>query len=1461
VDDQKPGPDSPADEAPSRRRTIVAVGASAGGLDALRELFGAMVPDDRFVFVVVTHLPRDHVSYLPELLQRAGPLKAREVKPGDLLREGGIFIMPPGRWMTVRGGVLSFDPRPVDKQAGHRPIDHFMTALADDAGDRSIGIVLSGTDHDGTAGLQAIRAAGGWSLVQAPETAQFPGMPQSAIDAGVADAVMPPAAMAAALSARVKHPPQVSAPVSAEGVEVTAEPRDQLDEVLTLVRARTGNDFAWYRPAMLRRRLQRRMVQSRCEHLSDYVQMLRDSPDETDALAHEFLIGVTDFFRDVEAWDDLADAALPAFLADRPLGDEPLRVWTPGCSSGEESYSIAMLLIEALEQRAQDIAVQVFATDIDLEALEVARHGVYPASIARSVSPQRLDRFFDRRGDTFVVRKSLRDHVMFAPQNLVRDTPFSRLDLVLCRNLLMYFEQSLQDRVVQLFHFALKPGGLLWLGKAESLNGHGALFEPLSHRARLYRRLGGRAYLPRGFIGPRSGAPEALVRSAARTLPAAEVVRVYLAGREVSAAVLVDREGRALFFQGDTGRFLAPQGDATQDLVRLVRGELRPLVRAVLRQAFSDNRSSSRQTTLPDGASGQQIAVHAAAASGRERGGAFVVTFDVVGPVQAPSVSGDARADAGQREFEESQRELTLALDDAERSNEDLRLATEEALSLNEELQSSNEELESAKEELQSLNEELSTVNAQLEEKVLEVARHADDLANLLESTQLPALLLDREMRIRRFTPAAVTLFVVRAGDEGRLLSDISSRLEDTGFAEAARRALEQHEHSDAEVLGPQGKAYLRRVQPFLTGANEVDGVVATFIDITSMRDAARHMRQLVAVLEDSNDAVIRLDLQGRILGWNKGAQRMYGYSTAQASGLSLFDSVPERFHEDARQMMQQARSGAGTGPTDATRSTSDGRIVTASVVMSALRDDHGGVVALLSTERDISERRRLETEIRFRRLADDIPALLRVENAQGKAVFVNQACSDFAGTTRDTLLGHGWLEFVFLQDRERYLTEQAAAHASRVRFETDLRLMRHDGTTRWMRSASVPHFDADGDFAGYVALMLDIHDRKVAEDALRAASQHKDEFLAMLAHELRNPLAPILSASLLLARPDLPSKTSAWAVGVIGRQVQAMTRLLDSLLDVARIARGKTTLELAPVEMRVVLARAQETSQVLIESRRQTLQVEVPEAAIVVEGDLVRLTQVFANLLNNASKYSDEGGAIDVNVALAGDDVVVQVRDNGAGIAPDMLPRVFDMFSQADRTLDRAKGGLGLGLTLVRQLVELHHGEVFAASPGVGQGSTFTVRLPLLREKSPAATPSGAAAVTEDAATHGLRVLVVDDNVDAARTLAVMLRLNGNTVWEAYDGARALALAEEQPLDLIILDIGLPGIDGYQVARTLRGRAATAGVTIAALTGYGQTEDVSRARIAGCDFHLVKPVDFQALVDILAQVALRRRA
>jgi two-component system CheB/CheR fusion protein len=1069
-----------------------------------------------------------------------------------------------------------------------------------------------------------------------------------------------------------------------------------------------------------------------------------------------------------------------------------------------------------------------------------------------------------------VVRKVLHDAVLFAPHSLVRDTPFSKLDLIVCRNLLIYFEAELQERVFEIFHFALRPQGFLLLGRAESLGAKAALFEPVAREARLYRRVGTRTHLPRGFVGGWAGLgsarPDArrIADTAGRT--AGRLLAEHLGTRTPTAAVLVDREGRALYFHGAVADFLEPRGEATLDLARLLHPTLRAGLRASLSRAAAERTPTVRRTRIGSGAEARPITVAVEPLAEAVGAGLWAVVFERVveagtvtgtvtgavagsaitlpaGPVEPTSAASDA-------EIDDVHGELAFALDEAERVNEALRTANEDTLALNEELQSSNEELESAKEELQALNEELSMVNAQLEERVIEVARNRDDLQNLLESSHVGTVLLDRDQRVRRFTPNVSAFFRLQDGDEGRPLGDIASRLRDPDFASDLAAVLAEGRSAAVEVSTDDGRTVLRRATPYRSRSGAIEGVVLTCVDVSALRTAALNARHLLAVLEDSNDAVIVHDLEGRITGWNRGAERLYGWRAEEARSVGLFAMVPDDGVASTRAMIERVRREGRAGPEDVARRVRRGQLLTVSVTGSALRDETGAVTGVLSTERDLTERLRTESEVQFRRLADRIPALLRVDDAEGHTQFANQACADFVGCEREALLGRGWLEFVHPDDRARFLAGHGGVGRTVDRHETDLRLRRGDGTYLWMRSVTVAYFDATDRYVGDVTLTLDIDERRRAEGALLAADRRKDEYLAMLAHELRNPLAPIRTAVSIISRLGQPDPQTAWAARIIERQTETLAKLLDDLLDVARIASGKIQLDRMPIDLSLLLERSVEVARPLIETRRHTLSVSVPGEPLFVHGDLIRLTQVIANLLNNAAKYTDEGGTIALSLTREDGQGVIAVEDTGVGIEAETIPRVFDLFTQADTTLDRARGGLGLGLTLVRQLVTLHEGRVEASSDGLGRGSRFVVRLPLIA--TPAAPPALELPEPASTAIGSHRVLVVDDNVDAAESLALVLRADGHVVWTAFSGEVALEVAARVRPDVVVLDIGLPGRSGYQVAQTLRARPETAACTLVALTGYGQPEDRDRTARAGFDRHLIKPVDPETILAVV---------
>ncbi|MBX9608160.1 MAG: PAS domain-containing protein, partial [Gammaproteobacteria bacterium] len=825
--------------------TIVALGASAGGLEALQGFFAGMPADPRFAFVVITHLSPQHESRMAEVLQRSTSMPVCEARDGESIQPGHVYVIPPNHLIDVHAGCLRLE-RAAPRSTVPHPIDYFMRALAEDQEERCAGIVFSGANHDGTIGLKEIKAAGGLAIVQDPSTAHFSGMPRSAIDADAADVVMPVERMGQALIDYVDNAPEGSAlevqpPSAAEAEDASLSAR--LPQILDIVRERCGRDFRWYRVPMLLRRLRRRMGLNAVPDVDAYIARLRESEDELRALVKDFLISVTEFFRQDDAWKFLEEQVLPGLIEERLATGANLRVWTPGCATGEESYSIAMLLLEQLGQRSREATLNVFASDVDMDALNFARAGSYPEAIVAEIGPQRLARFFEKQGDRYVVRKVLRESVVFSPQDLVRDPPFSKLDLIVCRNVLIYFEPVQQGRVLEVFHFALNPHGVLFLGKSESLGEQADLFEPVSRTHRIFHRVGAATRLPRPFEGHWSGPGGFLtpaLPSGDKDFDAARVVSEHLGGRAVSAAILVNRDCRALYFQGETSRYLQPSGAAAWELPSLLREELRSRVRGALRQALSTARAFDVALNVRRGETFERLHVRVEPVAEFGRSGLLVIVFEEIPDAKA-SVGAEATGDeALQAEVVRLREELAALERDSETTNAELRIVNEEAMSLNEELQSSNEELQTSKEELQSMNEELASVNSELEDKIHELERALGDLQNFLESSRVATLFLDREFRIRRFTKEAAQLFRLLPADEGRPLRDIASDVADPDLLAAAADVLADLKPRELEVRTSKDAWFLRRILPYRTRDDRIDGVVITYVEITALRLAAQ---------------------------------------------------------------------------------------------------------------------------------------------------------------------------------------------------------------------------------------------------------------------------------------------------------------------------------------------------------------------------------------------------------------------------------------------------------------------------------------------------------------------------------------------------------------------------------------------------------------------------------------------
>ena len=777
---------------------IVGIGSSAGGLDALQKLFGAMPPESGFAFVVVAHLDPTHESQLAALIARCTTIPVNEVEEPVTVEPDHVYVIAPNQQLTFEGDVLR-PSRPSEVRGERYPLDVFFRSLAEHQGNCAIGIVLSGTGTSGAQGLRAIKAEGGTAVAQDPGTAGFSDMPRHAIATGMVDLVLPPDQMPEALLRLVRHPYMRQQ----AGLEQLPEVDGQLDTLLSLLRAEAKQDFRCYKRPTLLRRTHRRMSLRQIEDMAVYIERLRNEPDELAALAKDLTINVSGFFRDLEAWETLNKKVIAPLIAGRPDGAS-IRIWVPGCSTGEEAYSIAMLIAEGAAAVQKSFDLKIFASDVSEHLLPVARAGLYPASIAEDVRPARLERFFDREDDSYRVKRELREMITFAPQNLLQDPPFSRLDLITCRNLLIYLESGFQKKLVALFHFALREGGHLFLGPAETVSGHEDLFHPISKRWRIYARIGRTRHDIVDFplIGPSQVSSEphrvAPAMPAEPRLRARERFQRDLLERYAPASVLIDGGFSVHAFQGTTGEFLQhPSGDPTTNLLALAREGCR---RRCARRC--NGRSTRSRRSWPTPASDAAAALRPVRIAvrplrlARTDEGMLTVSFferEPVSEARPPDSVEERRPESElEAELNATREELRFTLEQMETSNAELQASNEEIRSINEEFQASNEELETSKEELQSLNEELRTVNNQLQVKVQELETRTNDLNNLLNSTEIATLFLDRELGIRWFTPAMQGLLNLRASDIGRPVSHFAQRFTGDDFVEDVREVLQR---------------------------------------------------------------------------------------------------------------------------------------------------------------------------------------------------------------------------------------------------------------------------------------------------------------------------------------------------------------------------------------------------------------------------------------------------------------------------------------------------------------------------------------------------------------------------------------------------------------------------------------------------------------------------------------------
>jgi two-component system, chemotaxis family, CheB/CheR fusion protein len=1393
--------------------TVVGVGASAGGLEAFTLLLKFLPVDTGMAFVLVQHLDPNHESVLAHLLTKATSMPVMEARNNLQVQPNHVYVIPPDTALAISKGLLKISPRSRNRVL-HLPIDAFFESLAAEKHERAIGVVLSGSASDGMLGLEAIKAEGGITFAQ-DNSAKYDSMPKSAIAAGCVDFVLSPQSIAKELALIAKHP-YINGTFSPVELQTTAKSTakgklpdspgaagksspqgvapDDVRKVFHLLHHHCGVDFSEYRLNTIHRRIARRMVLGRHNSMEKYIAFLSKHPAELDSLFSDFLISVTSFFRNPDVFKAIKTKVFPELLKNHRNPDDPVRVWVPACSSGQEAYSIAIAYAEFAQDIDHPPGIQIFATDLNDAVLEKARRGHYVKALVQDLSPKQLERFFVQEESGYRVCKALREQVVFAHHNIVCDPPFSRMDLITCRNLLIYLESSLQNKLIPAFHYALKPGGFLVLGASESIGQFTELFAPHDKKQKVFFKQNAPSPSTRPLPSPKPSPLTLLPQRAhmpdLKGRPPAPAVRSgmdaqreadrLIANRFAPPCVLVNADFQILQFRGATGDYLKPpSGHATFDLLKMARDGLMAALRATLNQAKKLGKSVRRQGVRVQSNDTIQRVTLQVIPLRNLKDSCYLIVFEPevsghtssAAPKPALNVLGNKDA-ARQitlltRELAETREYLQSVQEENELANEELQAFGEEVQSSNEELQSINEEMETSKEELESSNEELTTVNEEMTHRGIELGRLNTDLTNLQVSIDTAIILFSLDLVIRRFTPPAQKLFNLLATDIGRPLGGVRHNLDITDLEHLLTQVMDTVALHQREVQDNTGRWYSLRARPYMTLESKIDGVVLMLVDIDALKrneqkiNAVNNYAQ--AILRSARDPIVVLREDFAINTGNIPFYTLFSLTAAQAQGQSIFQINPKAWDISKLKSLLADIIATGT-PFDDFQITLEfpGQSIR-TMVLNGRPLDHSEAMPgrILLSMKDITQRVAFEAQ-------------------------------------RQTLLAN----------------EQAA------RMEA------------------------------------------------QAANRAKDVFLATLSHEIRTPLSAIMAWATLLRRGKINLADQQEGLSVIERNVRVQTQLIDDVLDISRIVSGKLRLNITSSDLKTVVAAAMGVVQVAADAKQIKLESTLADIGPFM-CDPVRMQQVAWNLISNAIKFTPQGGTVRITLATEDNQIILRVQDDGEGITADFLPHVFDRFRQADGSTTKTHGGLGLGLSIVKHIVEQHGGTCAVQSAGPGQGATFVIRLPIQDTKDTKPNTQNklhpALTSTQDlpqTRLDGLAILLVEDQDDTRRLLEKVFEAAGARVTSASSGLEALkTLANANP-DLIVSDIGMPGMDGYELIGRIRASGFSANELPAlALTAFAHKEDRTRALDAGFQEHVSKPVDPYELTRIIAALARTRQA
>jgi two-component system CheB/CheR fusion protein len=1250
----------------------VGIGASAGGLEAFKKFFAATPDDSGLAFVLIQHLDPTHESMLANLLSNYTAMPVVQISRDTFVEPDHVYIIPPNKYLELDQNTLKLTD-PVERRGMRMAIDFFFRSLAIHRREKAVGIILSGTGSDGSLGIKAIKENGGLVMVQSPIGAQYDGMPYAALNTGIVDAEANVEDMPEVLLKYIRHPYVIQA----ESPSPQASEDDALRTILSILRSHANYDFRSYKKGTLLRRIHRRMGLRQVDGADAYIAMLREQPDEIMLLFRDLLIGVTSFFRDEEVFNTLEKVVVEK-LVEHADGDAILRIWVPGCASGEEAYSIAILFIEHMRKYGSDAQLQIFATDIDDRSLEIARSGIYPESIAADVSPERLERFFVRVDEqNYQVNKTVRQAVVFAPQNLLSDAPFSKLDLISCRNLLIYLEPEVQTKIIRLFHFALKESGYLLLGPSETIGQQTFLFQTVSRNLRIYRRIGPlRHELIEIPILASRETRMPLVRHELKPAPVSsyrELMHQVIIDSFSPACALISRNYEILSVQGPMVDYLEfPPGELSKDLLAMARQGLRIRIRALVHKALrnqemvvdSETRVLRNGSYVPCKVTVRPLTEH------EETEDMLLVAFeDREDASESTLLSAGSKEESSlvkQLEYELSntREDLQSTIEEMESSNEELKASNEEVMSMNEELQSTNEELETSKEELQSLNEELSTVNSQLQEKVTELDKTNNDMSNLLASTDIATIFLDLDKCIKRFTPITAKLLNLIESDVGRPISNFSSTVVDNSLFSDIDQVLDKLIPQEKEILADNGEWYLRRITPYRTQDNRIEGVVVTFVEITERKQFEEQLRAfnetlehqveertaevhlLFQVVEQNSASVVVTDRYANIEYVNPAFEQNTGYPSEEVKGKNPKIIQSGNTPRETYRKMWEALSNGKAWQGEIQNRKKNGDLYWASSLISPVLDANHDITHYVEIQEDITEFKEVlktlaQREYHLQALVDHAAEAIITTDGNGNVIEFNPEAQHIFGYSAEEIIG---------LPIEQLMHRTAAERADCIFYSGNRKCrevvgLRKDGSRFPMEivGSEIDHLGL------FVVLMRDITERRELEKDVIETSTLEQERIGRDIHDgIGQQLTGLglLASSLhskLLKRQCVPeAETAADLIEHLKQASKEAAALSLGLSPIQILAEGL-------VEALTNLAeRTQHITGIRCSCRCELL---VPE---LMPGEFVsmHLYRIAQEAVHNAIKHS-QANKIEIEFEHQDNELILVVRDDGIGFQP----------------------------------------------------------------------------------------------------------------------------------------------------------------------------------------------------------------